>query len=347
VSLHLPSQSAWKVVWESQNDQALITLTGFDFESFRWLLDKFQNVYQSYSPFVDPDGAIVPINGNQIGRPRFMTAADCLALSLAWTRTKGSCMVLQMIFGLTGTPVSMYLRFGRRILIKILTDEPDATVKVPGIEKIEAYKAVIKERHPNLADVWCCMDGLKLYLEQAGDATTQNNFYNGWKQDHYVSSVFVFCPDGTIPICCYNVPGSVHDSSVAEWGNIYRRLERVYNLCGGRCAVDSAFSMKRYPFLLKSSQNRPLAENREDFRHEVTINAEVTSMRQSAEWGMRAVQSSFPRLKERFVYEERGERKIILKMMILLYNVRARRVGINQIRNTYIPALRLDANDLL
>ena len=125
--------------------------------------------------------------------------------------------------------------------------------------------------------------------------------------------------DGTIPICCYNVPGSVHDSSVAEWGNVYRRLETVYNLCGGRCAVDSAFSMKRYPFLLKSSQNRPLAENPENFRREVTINAEVTSMRQSAEWGMRAVQSSFPRLKKRFVYEERGEGRIILKMMILLF----------------------------
>ena len=103
-------------------------------------------MYDSHSPFIDPDGAIVPIAENQLGRPRFMTAADCLALSLAWTRTKGSSMVLQMIFGLTGTPVSMYLRFGRRILIKILRGEPDAKVAVPGIEVIEGYKAIIKER---------------------------------------------------------------------------------------------------------------------------------------------------------------------------------------------------------
>jgi hypothetical protein len=138
----------------------------------------------------------------------------------------------------------------------------------------------------------------------------------------------------------------VHDSTVAEWGNVYQRLENVYNLCGGRCAVDSAFSMKRYPFLVKSSQKHPIAEMAEDFLRQVQINAEVTSMRQSAEWGMHAIQSSFPRLKERFIYEEQGERKLILKMMILLYNVRARRVGINQIRNTYKAALDVDANDM-
>ena len=67
-------------------------------------------------------------------------------------------------------------------------------------------------------------------------------------------------------------------------------------------------------------------------------------MRQSVEWGMRAIQSSFPRLKDRFTYEENGERKLILKMIILLYNLRARKVGINQIKNTYMPALNVNAN---
>jgi hypothetical protein len=35
-------------------------------------------------------------------------------------------MVLQMIFGMTANSVSMYLRFGRRILIAVLKKEPDA-----------------------------------------------------------------------------------------------------------------------------------------------------------------------------------------------------------------------------
>jgi hypothetical protein len=50
--------------------------------------------------------------------------------------------------------------------------------------------------------------------------------------DHYVTSVFCVCPDGTIPIDFFNVPGSVHDSQVAELGKIYSKLEHVYETMG-------------------------------------------------------------------------------------------------------------------
>ena len=68
-------------------------------------------------------------------------------------------------------------------------------------------------------------------------------------------------------------------------------------------------------------------------------------MRQAAEWGMRAIQSSFPRLKDTFVYEETGERHIIMKMLCLLYNLRARTIGINQIKNVFMKQLDEDANN--
>ena len=67
-------------------------------------------------------------------------------------------------------------------------------------------------------------------------------------------------------------------------------------------------------------------------------------MRQSAEWGMRAIQSSFPRLKDTFVYEETGERPILMKMICLLYNLRAHFVEINQIKNVFMKRLDEDAN---
>ena len=51
------------------------------------------------------------------------------------------------------------------------------------------------------------------------------------------------------------------------------------------------------------------------------------------------IQTSFPRLKDRFVYEERGEQRIYLKMLVLIYNMRARMVGINQIRNTFLTVI--------
>jgi hypothetical protein len=66
-------------------------------------------------------------------------------------------------------------------------------------------------------------------------------------------------------------------------------------------------------------------------------------MGQSAEWGMRSLQASFPRIKDRMIYEEHGERRVNLKMLILLFNLRARKVGINQLKNVYMVPLNDDA----
>ena len=63
-----------------------------------------------------------------------------------------------------------------------------------------------------------------------------------------------------------------------------------------------------------------------------------------SEWGMRAIQGSMPRLKDALAYEENGERKLILKLVPLLYNLRIARVDLNQIKNTYLPHWSVDAN---
>jgi hypothetical protein len=85
---------------------------------------------------------------------------------------------------------------------------------------------------------------------------------------------------------------------VAELGNIYTKLERVYDSVGGKCAVESAFLLKKYPFLVKSSQQDPIAINAADIIRGVSLNKETAAMRQSAEWGMRALKWSFPRQKD-------------------------------------------------
>jgi DDE superfamily endonuclease len=346
IALALPSGSAWNALYESGNDQALITFTGCDFSTFKYIYELFTPVYNEYSPFVSDDGKIFKINP-KMGRPRLIGARDCLGLCLGWTRTRGSWTSLQMIFGLSSTSLSMYLRFGRRILILVLQNNPLAWIKIPSDDKIAEYQLAIKQRHPLLSDVWCTMDGLKLYLQQSGNNTTQNNFFNGWQHDHFVTSVICFCPDGTIPICYYNVCGTLHDSKIAEMGGIYNKLQHVYDRTGAKCTVDSAFAMKEYPCLIKSKQMPNLEqESRAAYREAMAINAEATSMRQSAEWGMRALQSSFPRLKDRFIFEKRGERRLILKMILLLYNIRSRLVGINQIKNVYMTSLEQNADEL-
>ena len=61
---------------------------------------------------------------------------------------------------------------------------------------------------------------------------------------------------------------------------------------------------------------------------------------------MRSFQASFPRLKDRIPFEQFGQRKIMMTMMILLYNLHTKKVGINQIRNVYMHSLNENVNQL-
>ncbi len=93
-------------------------------------------------------------------------------------------------------------------------------------------------------------------------------------------------------------------------------------------------------FLIKLSQE--INHIKDSVEHGIACDA--TSMRQSAEWGMKAFQSSMPRLKDCMKFETRGEQRVTLTMMILLYNLQARAVGINQLMCFYTAPLNCDAN---
>ena len=58
---------------------------------------------------------------------------------------------------------------------------------------------------------------------------------------------------------------------------------------------------------------------------------------------MHGVQSSFPWLKDTRQFKECGERKVIVSLLLLLINLQARLVGMNQIRSVYFPALEMDS----
>ncbi len=174
----------------------------------------------------------------------------------------------------------------------------------------------------------------------------QERFYNGWTHNHYVTCVFVFCSNGTIPIAFFNVPGAVHDSQIAHWGKINDKLDEVYKAMGEKRTVDSAFAKGNHPFLIKSSRDILIfsPQTTQEQREEIQRTIHAISMRQAAEWGMRSIQSLIFRLNDRFVYDEGGEQRIVLKMIVLLYTLCAHLVGINQIRNAYLACLNIDAN---
>jgi hypothetical protein len=134
------------------------------------------------------------------------------------------------------------------------------------------------------------MDGLKIPIQKSTDESTQNAYYNGWLHDHFVGCVFAFVPSGIIVACTLNAPVYWHDTFIAENGGLYAKLEAVY-------VVDSAFSMKRCPFLIKLGKKK-----KQETAVARRIRHQATFLCQSAEWGMRALQGSFPRLKDHTIY---------------------------------------------
>lgn len=175
---------------------------------------------------------------------------------LAWTRTRGGLSVLSIILGVTKSKVSIWLRYTRRILIKVLQHHPLAKIEIPSDDEIAEFVRVISEKYPHVGSVWGAMDGLKLYLQSAGDTDTQNTFYNGWQHNHFVNSLFLFAPDGTICMKYINAPGTVHDSSMATWGSLYDMLDEIYYRTGAQVVIDSAFARENRPSLVKSAQNK-------------------------------------------------------------------------------------------
>ena len=281
-----------------------------------------------------------------------MTAEGCLGLVLMWFRTRGSCArSLAMIFGQTSTPMYKWLKFARRVLLVCLINDPDARITLPTEADVKKYQEAIGAKYPEVAEVWAAADGLKLCVEASGNYCTQNMFFNGYTHGHYINGIFVFSCDGKIIISLVNCPGTFHDSTMSDYG-IYRKMNEIYRRTGGKVVVDSEFKISRGAgeYLIKSSQQDPL-----DTRA-LVINRQATSVRQLSEWGMRMIDGQFPRMKDPLKYEENGERKVILRLLTLIYNFQTSQVGMNQILNLFMEkdegffghdAITEDANDYL
>ncbi len=51
-------------------------------------------------------------------------------------------------------------------------------------------------------------------------------------------------------------------------------------------------------------------------------------------------------MKDQIAFEYKGQCKMMVKLMLLLFNLRARRIGINQILNVYMTSLIQDVNEI-
>ena len=109
------------------NDQAYITMVGFDAKSFVRILDKCSPMYSGHTSF-HPYWMIVEFEYT-CRKKRGVQPKDCLQLMLVWTRTRGLLNILQLVFGLNYCKLSVNLRFGIRLILKTFWNNPHAQKK--------------------------------------------------------------------------------------------------------------------------------------------------------------------------------------------------------------------------
>jgi hypothetical protein len=253
-------------------------------------------------------------------------------------------MALQLVFGVTKTPMCVYLKFARRILINVLATDEFASISFPDGAKIEEMKEIVREKYPAIDGTCFVMDGLKLDVQKSSCVLEQNAFYNGWQHSHWVVNILVFDLTGKVIACGLNAPGSWHDSLVCESYGVYDKLRKAYADHGAKTAVDSAFSVSgaNSDFLIKSGE----LHHAKNADHALVL-SQATSIRQASEWGVNSWKASFPRLKDRLRWERDGERGRILLCMILLHNLRVAKVGQNQLKTVFFKdRLAVEATDV-
>ena len=343
----------WVCLYKSREDRAFITTMGIDSSTFDAILEAgFASLWYT-QPIPRPD---MPTTTDSRAARRSLDAAGGLGLVLHWLSSTMRQVSLQQIFALIPSTVSRYLRFALSILLEVLRQMPHATITWPRGDEFLELSGYVSMRHPLLQGVFGSIDGLNLPCQVSSDVEIENATYNGWLHSHFISSVIVFsskglilpnCLDklnahdltlGEIIGCRTNCPGSWHDSRVAE--GIYKKLE--HETPDGYCIVaDSAFPTGHDRIAgkilvpLKSGEKLPIdAVQRKSTLH---LSRSILSYRQTAEWGMRQLQGSFGRLRIPLEIENMEKRADLIECCFRLHNLRTRLVGINQIRNVYVP----------
>jgi hypothetical protein len=173
-------------------------------------------------------------------------------MCLAWTRTRGSNMdPIQLIYGMTADISKHVSPFWTTHCNWSL----ESWASSSGCNSKWSNNSRVLRCHPwkTSASLWCLVlygwiETLPPTGRQESMPLSRITFYNGWMQDHYyVSNAIAFCPDGTIPLLlceCTRFSPWLHGYWMGQY--LCKSCPSVYESNGGKCAVDSAFSMKQY-----------------------------------------------------------------------------------------------------
>jgi hypothetical protein len=319
-----PSESNWNYVYEKGTDTNFVALTSLTRSAFNTLLQRFREYYYIAPPL-------------RVGRPnKFQHHHQALGLILVFYCDTIGIKNLCQIFGIPPATISRFLYKAEVALNCCLESEPLAAIKWPSLDEQHLWASKVEMKNELVQRKWGFIDGKNYRVQTPTCPDTQNALYNGWLHSVFVTGTMCFGADGTIVWYRHNCPGSWNDGETSR--RFQEKLSRHYiNLPGHGVLSDSAFPVRGAMFgrivtpLKENDLARALPAAR--FALAALSNA-ITSLRQSAEWGMGAVEKVYRRLLERLPYNP-SRRALRLKTIFHLYNFRVRTTNISQIRSYF------------
>ena len=252
------------------------------------------------------------------------------------------------IFGLVPSSVSVWLDFGLEVMQKIVRTYRDNHFRIcwPSEHEMRNSASLLTRNRPYgrlLSGVFAVMDGGRMPCASYSDPDVQNAFWEGYTQAHEVTNLFVWNFYGELIFAAVNFPGSWHDSRVAAESGLYAPTLTEDTPTGFCVLADSAFPRTSAILEGKIVRGRKANELGESSgvpkniwlaAVETLLDRAMPSERQSAEWGVRAIKGPFKRLTTTLPSDALSRGRIIL-LCCHLYNLRVRKVGLNQIRTVY------------
>ena len=280
--------------------------------------------------FLFPDPII-----QHFGRPRLIDEKGQLGLYLLFVNSRMTYNNLCLIFGCTPARCSVIVTGMMKHVYLTLKGNRVARVHFTTAREKRSLARLVQRREPRVRDVIGFTDGVSIPVQCASDINRQTTDYNGYHHDTMCNNVFCFAPTGKIIYSCINFPGSFHDSQVAV-GLINVVLEHIgpYKICLDQGFPRSGDMFDKFvgPMSQRTRDNlAPAMRQMLLQRHNMYV-----SLRQSSEWGMRALQGTFTRLKSRLT-SNKLKRKYIIGSILLLHNFRTHYVGLNQIATVFNP----------
>ena len=318
-------EAPWYKMYRDGSDSDFVTATSLTRASFEYLLIEFKKHYVFHS------------GPTKSGRPSRVKDHHCvLSLLLHRYCSPAENKTWSEMFGITPSTLIRTLAKGEAALLRTLNNLPEARVEWPSKEEQVAMAIKVQTVEPIILGRWGFIDGKNYRVAEPANCLVQNAMYNGWLHSVFVTGTACFSVQGVIIWAKLNFFGSWNDSEMSrEFMDILSDSNR--NEDGHGVLSDSAFPVSSHMFgrIMTPLKDGDLSRAHRDARPALMhLSAAITSMRQSAEWGMGAVCKVYRILNNKLSFDckKRGQ---LLTVLHKLYNYRVRTTGISQIKNYF------------